>query len=278
MIGSVVASACSSTMKSTTSAVGRDEALEMCAAPRRLGLTASPPDGTALARVSTLVGPIAFELHIRDLAGQWLADFDDVVIALRLTADEQSRYDAANRGFRAAFDQYRMLHRTVVWSEFVATASCSEAGRAALASFQETRRLTNYPEAKRTAWPRQPRTARAVCWCSHPTTDRHRAPAPHHADHVRHRPWGAPPRWLLQRRATRLGERASPQQGIDVGRRCRDHRRRHTRPARARARVADCFDLPGKRATVREFRMRDTHEQRVSRYAGARWARRRRPR
>jgi superfamily II DNA or RNA helicase len=35
----------------------RDEALEMCAAPRRLGLTATAPEGEALARVNELIGP-----------------------------------------------------------------------------------------------------------------------------------------------------------------------------------------------------------------------------
>jgi superfamily II DNA or RNA helicase len=250
----------------------RDEALEMCAAPRRLGLTASPPEGAALARVSTLVGPTAFELHIRDLAGQWLADFDDIVIALRLTADEQSRYDAANQRFRAAFDQYRMLHRSVVWSEFVATASCSEGGRAALAAFQETRRLTNYPEAKRTALTAllaQHRASRVLVFTpDNPTAyalAREHLIMPITCDIDRRERAAA----LAAFRSGELRALVSAQvlnEGIDVpdadvaiivgGTR---GRREHVQRVGRLLRPA-----PGKRATVYELVMRDTHERRIS--------------
>jgi hypothetical protein len=47
----------------------RDEALEMCAAPRRLALTATAPNGDALERLIVLMGPIVCELGIGDLAG-----------------------------------------------------------------------------------------------------------------------------------------------------------------------------------------------------------------
>jgi superfamily II DNA or RNA helicase len=129
----------------------RDEALELCAAPRRLGLTATAPDGDALARVAEFVGPVVCELSIGDLAGEWLAEFDTVVLALRLTADEQRRYDASVAAFRVVFDSFRAFSKTAKWSDFVAMASRSEQGRAALAAFRYSRRLTSYPEAKRTA-------------------------------------------------------------------------------------------------------------------------------
>jgi superfamily II DNA or RNA helicase len=129
----------------------RDEALEMCAAPRRLALTATAPDGAALERVCELMGPLVCELAIADLAGTWLAEFDSIVLRLRLTGDEQQRYDAAVASFRVVFDRFRAFGKGMQWSDFVAVAARSEPGRAALAAFQCSRQLTSYPAAKRTA-------------------------------------------------------------------------------------------------------------------------------
>jgi hypothetical protein len=42
----------------------RDEVLELCAAPARLGLTATPPSGAAAERIEELIGPTVFNLKI----------------------------------------------------------------------------------------------------------------------------------------------------------------------------------------------------------------------
>jgi superfamily II DNA or RNA helicase len=129
----------------------RDEALEMCAAPLRLGLTATAPEDQALARLVDLLGPVVCKLAIADLAGEWLSEFDTVVLALRLSADEQRQYGLALARFRVIFDDFRALSPSAQWSDFVAMASRSEQGRAALAAFRFSRRLTSYPAAKRAA-------------------------------------------------------------------------------------------------------------------------------
>jgi superfamily II DNA or RNA helicase len=129
----------------------RDEALEMCAAPRRLALTATAPAEPALQRVVDMMGPIVCELSVAELAGEWLADFENVVLALRLTRAEQNQYDAALRAFRQVFDRFKALHRNARWRDFVSMAARSAEGRTALAAFRLSRRLTSYPHAKRQA-------------------------------------------------------------------------------------------------------------------------------
>ncbi|HYQ17919.1 MAG TPA: DEAD/DEAH box helicase family protein, partial [Polyangiaceae bacterium] len=42
----------------------RDEALEMCTAPRRLGLTATPPDAGALHRLSSVLGDVVYQIGV----------------------------------------------------------------------------------------------------------------------------------------------------------------------------------------------------------------------
>ena len=75
----------------------RDAAL-LCAAPFRLGLTATPErsDGreTDLAH---LIGPIVFRQDISDARGRTLADYDVVRIPVKLEGAEQARYDAAGQ-------------------------------------------------------------------------------------------------------------------------------------------------------------------------------------
>lgn len=129
----------------------RDEALELCAAPRRLALTATPPDGESLWRLQELIGPCVCELRIGDLVGSWLADFDNVVLRVRLDARERAEYEGAVRVFRDGYQRFRALAPLGQWREFVALAGRSEEGRRALAAFRVSRRITHYPSAKRRA-------------------------------------------------------------------------------------------------------------------------------
>jgi superfamily II DNA or RNA helicase len=129
----------------------RDEALEMCVARKRLALTATSPEGNALARVNELMGPLVCELSVADLSGLWLADFENIVLRLRLTADEQKQYEHAMQTFRAVFERFRQVSHGGTWQDFAALAYRSENGRNALAAFRASRTLTNYSEAKRRA-------------------------------------------------------------------------------------------------------------------------------
>lgn len=126
----------------------RDEALEMCAAPLRLGLTATAPGEKQLARLGDLVGPVVFQLTAGDLSGEWLADFDVIRLRLPLTDDERARYDQAVAVFRPVHRAYTAAEPRGSWRDFVATAERSDAGRAALAAYRSSRRLTHYTAAK----------------------------------------------------------------------------------------------------------------------------------
>lgn len=127
---------------------GRDEALEMCVAPMRLGLTATPPDGQALHRLGRLIGPVNYRLAVGDLAGTWLADFDRVVLRLTLDPDERARYAADQRLFADVNHGFRLLHPNGTWQEFVSAAAQTSEGRAALNAWRRTRRLVGFTRAK----------------------------------------------------------------------------------------------------------------------------------
>jgi len=73
----------------------RAEALEMCVAPIRLGLTATPPAPCTpgAERLSDLIGPVVFALEIADLAGKDLAPLEIVRIPVTLNAEERKAYN-----------------------------------------------------------------------------------------------------------------------------------------------------------------------------------------
>ncbi len=70
----------------------RDEALELCAAPARLGLTATPPSGAAGERIEELIGPTVFELSVGDLTGRYLSPFQLVTLSLELDQGERAAW------------------------------------------------------------------------------------------------------------------------------------------------------------------------------------------
>ncbi len=129
----------------------RDEALEMCVAGQRLGLTATPPEDPALSRLSDLLGPVCYQLKIGDLVGSWLADFDVVVMQLGLDREERAKYSADHRIFAEVNRRFRRLHPHGTWQEFVSAASQSAEGRAALNAWRRKRRLLGFTRAKANA-------------------------------------------------------------------------------------------------------------------------------
>jgi superfamily II DNA or RNA helicase len=126
----------------------RDEALEMCTAPQRLGLTATPPDASAMHRLNQLLGEIAYQIGVGDLTGSYLADFDLVVVPLGLSPVERDSYDADNRLFSELNRRFRQLYPHGTWQELVSVASQSAEGRAALGAWRRSRRLLGFTHAK----------------------------------------------------------------------------------------------------------------------------------
>ena len=127
----------------------RDEALDMCAAPLRLGLTATKPRGVAALRLEALVGPTLYELRVDELVGEFLAPFDTIVVHLDLTREEREEYEALMAGFRDVMRRFKRFHPGATWDEFARIAGRTDAGRRAIAAFHRARKLTGFPAAKR---------------------------------------------------------------------------------------------------------------------------------
>ena len=118
-------------------------AAQHCLAPYRLGLTATPErvDGRH-EELDSLVGPIVYRRHVRELAGEYLADYTVERILVELTDDERQAYDEARRVYREfVIRQGIRMSSPDGWSQFIIRASRSAAGRRALAAYQRHKQL-----------------------------------------------------------------------------------------------------------------------------------------
>lgn len=125
-------------------------AAEMAIAPYRLGLTATleRPDGRHL-MLRALVGPTAYEKGIRDLSGEYLADYSTQRIDVEMVAEERARYETARAEFSAFLEQNNLRLGTMDgWQNFVRLSARSSAGRRAMLAYRNYRKIALGTAAK----------------------------------------------------------------------------------------------------------------------------------
>ncbi|WP_020472220.1 DEAD/DEAH box helicase family protein [Zavarzinella formosa] len=119
-------------------------------APYRLGLTATPEraDGQE-SQYEGLIGPTVYRREIKELSGDFLADYETRRIYVSLTADEQQRYQTARETYRQfILDRNISLGGPNGWQRFIFEASRSAEGRVAFQAFREQKKLERAAEAK----------------------------------------------------------------------------------------------------------------------------------
>jgi superfamily II DNA or RNA helicase len=112
-------------------------------APFRLGLTATPEraDGQDGA-YPDLIGPIIYRREIKELKGDFLADYRTERVYVDLSADEQERYQKARETYRRFIaDRNISMSGPGGWQRFVAAASRDTEGREAFQAYREQKKL-----------------------------------------------------------------------------------------------------------------------------------------
>jgi superfamily II DNA or RNA helicase len=130
---------------------GKDETLEMCSSTKRLGLTATPPNGTQLMRLARLIGPIRFEMPATELMGTHLADVTFAQLDLELQPGERRDYDRARELFRGVWQRFATMCPGGPWREFVQTCRGTDEGREALRGWHRARKIAGWTQAKSSA-------------------------------------------------------------------------------------------------------------------------------
>jgi superfamily II DNA or RNA helicase len=101
----------------------------MCAAPYRLGLTATYPEGEQpgfsvdqdpVSLLDELVGPVIYRKQIDDLTGEQLAEYRTQRVRVDLTSEERAAYDAAYDTYTGYVREARLRerHGPGWWNEF----------------------------------------------------------------------------------------------------------------------------------------------------------------
>ncbi len=125
-------------------------AAEMCLAPYRLGLTATPErsDGRHVL-LDGLIGPQVYAKGIKELAGEYLADYVVERMTVALTPEEEAEYKQA----RSTFYDFVVDHGIVLdglagWHRFVRESARSRKGRQAMLAHQRSKKLALGTSAK----------------------------------------------------------------------------------------------------------------------------------
>jgi superfamily II DNA or RNA helicase len=119
-------------------------------APFRLGLTATPEraDGQEVL-LEALIGPVIYRREIKELAGDFLADYRVERLYVELSPDEQARYVAARDHYRQfCADRGISMAGPHGWQRFIQETCRSREGRAAFQAYREQRRLALAAPAK----------------------------------------------------------------------------------------------------------------------------------
>jgi superfamily II DNA or RNA helicase len=130
-------------------------AAEMCLAPFRLGLTATPEraDGNH-DRLDRLLGAEVHRSHIAELEGSFLANYQAEVVHVELDPDELESYTANRKEYLAFARRVGVSFAAPDgWQRFIAAAARDPQGRAAMRCYREQKRLSRASRAKlRAVW------------------------------------------------------------------------------------------------------------------------------
>jgi superfamily II DNA or RNA helicase len=119
-------------------------------APFRLGLTATPERADGLeSLLPELIGPIVYRREIKQLAGDFLAEYRVERLTVSLSPEEQERYTQAREQFRRFVDAHGIrFGNPQGWQRFIQVTSRSAEGRAAFQAYREQKRLAVAAPAK----------------------------------------------------------------------------------------------------------------------------------
>jgi superfamily II DNA or RNA helicase len=119
-------------------------------APFRLGLTATPEraDGQE-ALLPELIGPLLYRREIKQLAGEFLAEFRTERRYVELSAEEQARYRAAREHYRSFVEARGIaMGGPHGWQRFLQETCRSPEGRAAFLAYREQKQIALAAPAK----------------------------------------------------------------------------------------------------------------------------------
>lgn len=127
----------------------RQDAARMCAAPFRMGLTATPDrrDGNQVL-YDDLIGSQVYSQGIASARGKTLAQYDVHRIAVHLSDSERSRYESLGQVVRDYIAERRRDEPQYDWQSLCSDSGRDRAARAAMKAFHAKRSIEDRAEEK----------------------------------------------------------------------------------------------------------------------------------
>ncbi len=127
----------------------RQDAARMCAAPYRLGLTATPERGDGReSLLETLIGPTCYQQKLQQARGDTLADYDVHRIPIHLSDAERQRYDEYSEAIRSYMFQRRQEDPNFTWQKLCGESGSDPRARQALRAFHAKGAIEDRAEEK----------------------------------------------------------------------------------------------------------------------------------
>lgn len=127
-------------------------AASMCCAPYRLGLTATPEredEGEGEEILNRIIGPEIFRVHIDELEGNVLADYEIRQIMVELDEDERKAYQLNRKKYTDFLRRHRInFKRKDDWSRFIIMCSRASGGKDAFQAYLNQKRIARRSRAK----------------------------------------------------------------------------------------------------------------------------------
>ena len=127
----------------------------MCAAPFRLGLTATYPDDESdgsdrVALLDEFVGPVVYRKRIDELTGEQLAEYRTERIRIDLTAEERQIYDIAYASYTGYVREARLResHGAGWWHEFTRRSGYEARARRAKVAELKLKEIVHQAQGK----------------------------------------------------------------------------------------------------------------------------------
>jgi superfamily II DNA or RNA helicase len=119
-------------------------------APFRLGLTATPERAdNAHTHTDQLIGPIAYRREITQLRGDYLAQYQAMILYVQLSDEDRVRYEQAREIYRGFVQQAGInMSKPNGWGQFIFLANRSPEGREAFRAYRDQRELALAAPAK----------------------------------------------------------------------------------------------------------------------------------
>lgn len=129
---------------------GYRQIAELCAAPWRMGLTATPEREDGLhVDLPYLVGPIVYRRYVREMAGRWLAEFDIVRIYVHMSEREREEYRRLTEAYKEFLRRRGLRMASARSFERLAALSVRDPeAREALLAWYRARRMALHAASK----------------------------------------------------------------------------------------------------------------------------------